>query len=170
MRPTTGANSGREKPLQPEPTSPAPPIRDLMRALDLLSDRVVISAPVGLEPVDVLNLRHILDDLEKHVPGLEPPYDAGAAHALGRAAEVAMRRGDEREALSRALRGLSFSPHHPGLFYLAASACFEIGALEAAMRLLYHTLWIHPGHPAARADLEALTTFLGEQDLGDRAA
>ncbi len=156
--------------MLPEPTSPPPPIRDLMHALELLSERVALPGPVGLEPVDVLNLRHLLDDLERHIPGLEPPPDPAAAHALGRAAEVAMRRGDEREALARALRGLSFSPHHPGLFYLAASACFEIGALEGAMRLLYHTLWIHPGHPSARADLEALTTFLGEQDLEDRAA
>lgn len=156
--------------MLPEPTSPPPPIRDLMHALELLSDRVALPGPCGLEPVDVLTLRHLLDDLEKHIPGLEPPADPGAANALGRAAEVAMRRGDEREALSRALRGMSYSPHHPGLCYLAASACFEVGALEAAMRLLYHTLWIHPGHPAARSDLEALTTFLGEQDLEDRAA
>jgi hypothetical protein len=38
------------------------------------------------------------------------------------------------------------------------------------MRLLYHTLWIHPGHPAARDDLEALTSFLGDQNPEDLAA
>lgn len=147
-----------------------PPIEDLSKALQVLADRVSVPGPIGLDPVDVLSLRHVLEDLGRHIPGLEPAPDASAAQAMGRAAEMAFRRGDEREALSRALRGLAYAPHHPGLCYLAASACFELGALEAAMRLLYHTLWIHPGHPAARSDLEALTTYLGEQDLEDHAA
>jgi hypothetical protein len=154
--------------VQPEGTPP--PISDLCKALDILADRVSIPGPLGLEPVDVLALRHILEDLSRYIPGLEPPPDPEAAEAMERSAEAAFRRGDEREALARALRGLSFSPHDPALFYLAASACFEIGALEAAMRLLYHTLWIHPGHPAARDDLEALTSFLGDQNPEDLAA
>ena len=74
-----------------------------------------------------------------------------------------MEDNDAREALSRALRGLSFSPHHPGLYYVAATACFEYGAVEDAIRLLRHTLWIHPGHAAARRDLESLSAYLQER-------
>ena len=36
---------------------------------------------------------------------------------------ITLEDGDAREALSRALRGLSFSPHHPGLYFAAATAC-----------------------------------------------
>ena len=72
--------------------------------------------------------------------------------------------------LRRALRGLACAPHDPQLFYLSASACFELGAVEDALRLLYHTLWIHPGHRLARTDLEALTAFLDGSEDGEKAA
>jgi hypothetical protein len=38
------------------------------------------------------------------------------------------------------------------------------------MRLLTHTLWLHPGHHAARADLEALTAYFDNREDEDRAA
>ena len=59
------------------------------------------------------------------------------------------------------------------LCYQAACACIELGGVETALRLLYHTLWIHPGHANARRDLEALRSFLeGEEgeEREDRAA
>jgi hypothetical protein len=56
------------------------------------------------------------------------------------------------------------------LWYVAASACFELGGVEDALRLLYHTLWIHPGHRAARDDLQALTAFFEGNDEEERAA
>jgi hypothetical protein len=143
---------------------------DITRALAGLADRVSISTSDLLDPYVFQALRDVAYHLELHIPGLEPPPDAEAAEALTRAAQLALDRGNEREALSRALRGLSFAPHDPGLFYLAASACFELGSVELALRLLYHTLWIHPGHHAARADLESLTAFLEDNDEEDRAA
>ena len=42
----------------------------------------------------------------------------------------------------------------------ASSACFEYGAVEDAVRLLRHTLWIQPGHTAARRDLKSLSAYL----------
>jgi hypothetical protein len=48
-----------------------------------------------------------------------------------------------------------------------------LGGVETALRLLYHTLWIHPGHLNARRDLDALKSFLeGDEgeDREDRAA
>ena len=48
--------------------------------------------------------------------------------------------------------------------YLAASACFEFGSVEDAVRLLRHTLWIHPGHRHARRDLSALNLYLRDRD------
>jgi hypothetical protein len=89
---------------------------------------------------------------------------------MARAAQMALDRGDEREALVRSLRGLSYAPHDPTLFYIAASACFEMGGVEVALRLLYHTIWIHPGHQAARDDLESLSAFLDDADEAGHAA
>ena len=147
-----------------------PSQEDITQALSELADRVTTSTSDTLDPYVLQSLRDIAYHLELHIPGLETPPDAEAAEALARASQLALDRGNEREALSRALRGLSFAPHDPALFYLAASACFEIGSVELALRLLYHTLWIHPGHHAARADLESLTAFLDDTDEAGRAA
>jgi hypothetical protein len=143
---------------------------DITRALADLADRVTEARSGPLEPYVHQNLRDIVFHLELHIPGLEPAPDADAANALGRAAQAALERGDEREALARGLRGLSFSPHDPNLFYCVASACFEFGAIELALRVLYHTLWIHPGHRAARADLMSLSAFLDDAEDQGRAA
>jgi len=51
--------------------------------------------------------------LEQQIPGWDPPFDADAARAMAKAARESLERGNEREALSRALRGLSFAPHDP---------------------------------------------------------
>ena len=147
-----------------------PTIDDITKALIDLADRVSDSNQESLEPYVHQALRDVAFHLELYIPGLEPPPDAEAAEALTRAAQMSLDRGDHRDALSRALRGISFSPHDPALFYLTASACFEYGAVELALRLLYHTLWIHPGHRAARADLESLSAFLDDPDEGERAA
>ena len=145
-----------------------PTIDDITRALTDLADRIAASTTDTLEPYVYQMLRDVAFHLEQHIPGLETPPDADAAYALSRAAQAALDRGAERDALSRAVRGLSFSPHDPTLFYIGASACFEFGAVELALRLLYHTLWIHPGHRAARADLESLSAFLDDNE--ERAA
>jgi len=159
---------GEEEPNVPESWQPT--LDDITRALTELSDRVAESKTGPLDRYVYQNLRDIVFHLEFHIPGLETPPDADAAGALARAARAALERGDEREALTRALRGLSFAPHDPVLFYTAASACFELGAVELALRLLYHTLWIHPGHKAARADLASLSAFLDDTDEAGRAA
>ena len=147
-----------------------PTIDDITTALTDLADRVGRSSERTIDPYVHQAIRDIAFHLELHIPGLEAAPDPETAEALTRAAQMALDRGDEREALSRALRGLSCSPHDPGLFYLAAGACFEFGAVELAIRLLYHTLWIHPGHRAARDDLQALTAFFEGNDEGERAA
>jgi len=147
-----------------------PTIEDITRALVDLADRVQVSTTERIDPYVYDNLRDLTYHLELHIPGLEPAPDPEAAGALARAAQSALERGRERDALSRALRGLAFAPHDPSLFYLAASACFEFGSTELALRLLYHTLWIHPGHQTARMDLEALSAFLDDTDGGEYAA
>lgn len=147
-----------------------PSILDITLALSRLADRVADSEASGIEPYVTFTLRRALAELELHIPGLDPPPDSESADHFRRAAERALEDGDDREALARALRGLACAPHDPQLFYLAASACFEMGAVEDALRLLYHTLWIHPGHRLARTDLEALTAFLDGSEDGDKAA
>ena len=139
--------------------SPRPALSDVTRALAHLADRVLVRKPLGLEPYVAHTLKLVMNELEQLIPGLDPAPNAEAARAFAEAAEVALRNGDEREALSYTLRGLSCSPHDPVLWYLAGSACIEVGSVEMAMRLLWHALWIHPGYPAARRDLEALTGF-----------
>jgi len=151
-------------------TSKHPTIGELTRALGRLADRVLESDEPQLENYVTQRLRTSLNELQRFIPGLDEPPDREAAKGLSRGAETALRRGHPREALSRSLRGLSFSPHEPLLCYLAASACFELGAVEGAMRLLTHTLWLHPGHHAARADLEALTAYFDQREDEDKAA
>ena len=150
--------------------SPRPSLPEIARALSSLADRVAASQETPPEPFVSERLRAASDALQKFIPGLEPAPDADAARGMLQSAELALQRGDGREGLIRALRGLAHAPHHPGLWYVAASACFELGGVEDALRLLYHTLWIHPGHRAARDDLQALTAFFEGNDEGERAA
>ncbi|HTM57535.1 MAG TPA: hypothetical protein VL123_03895 [Candidatus Udaeobacter sp.] len=152
------------------PDSSHPSILDITLALSRLADRVSDSDTPVVEPYVTFTLRRALAELELHIPGLDPPPDPDSAEHFRQSAEHALEDGDDREALSRALRGLACAPHDPQLFYLAASACFEMGAVEDALRLLYHTLWIHPGHRLARTDLEALTAFLDGSEDGEKAA
>jgi tetratricopeptide (TPR) repeat protein len=140
-----------------------PSMDELLDALARLADRVASGAGPRLEPFVSLSLRRLTQELRMHIPGLETPPDAEAARFIARAATAALEDGDAREALARALRGLSMSPHHPALFYTAASACFEFGSVEDAVRLLRHTLWINPGHQHARRDLAALNLYLRDR-------
>jgi len=141
-----------------------------------LADRVAAERARTLDPMVRLSIARAVHELKRHIPGLDPPADAGAAAALASASADAMRRGRLRAGLSRALRGLSFSPHHPELHYLAGSACLQLGSVEEAVRLLQHALWIHPGYLPARQDLEALAAFhedapaVGDPDAGQASA
>ena len=144
-----------------EPAHPS--LQDLLDAFERLAERVVAAPNSRLDPFVSGSLRRACEELRRFIPGLDVPPDAEAARFLARAAYAALEDGDSREALARALRGLSLAPHHPGLFFVAASACFEYGAVEDAIRLLRHTLWIHPGHVAARRDLEALSAYMRER-------
>jgi hypothetical protein len=140
-----------------------PNIQDITDAFTRLGERVAASPTSRLDPFVSISLRRACEELRRFIPGLDAPPDPEAARFLARAAYAAMEDNDAREALSRALRGLSFAPHHPGLFFVAATACFEFGAVEDAIRLLRHTLWIHPGHTAARRDMEALSAYMQER-------
>ena len=124
-----------------------------------LADRVAAERARALDPVVRLSIARAVNELKRHIPGLQAPADPGAAAALASASADALRRGRLRAALARALRGLSFSPHHPELHYLAGSACLQFGAAEEAVRLLQHALWIHPGYLPARQDLESLAAY-----------
>ena len=140
-----------------------------------LADRVAAERARTLDPIVRLSLARAVTELKRHIPGLYTPPDVGAAAALASASADALRRGKLRAALARALRGLSFAPHHPELHYLAASACLQLGAAEEAVRLLQHALWIHPAYHPARRDLEALAAFhedaqvTGDPDSGQHS-
>jgi len=151
---------GKEPPVS---ESAHPRLQDILEAFERLAERVAVSSSSRLDPFVSSSLRRACEALRRFIPGLELPPDPDAARFLVRAAYASLEDGDAREALARSLRGLSFAPHHPGLFFAAASACFEFGSVEDAIRLLRHTLWIHPGHDAARRDLEALSTYLRER-------
>lgn len=151
----------------PTPSPSLPSLQEILQSLAYAADRVLVDHAKRLDPFCEATIRRALAELSKRIPGLEDPPNADAAHAFLLAGREALERGDEREALAYALRGLSCSPHDPQLCYLSAAACVELGSVETALRLLYHTLWIHPGHVAARRDLEALTAFLGG---GEQAA
>lgn len=140
-----------------------PSLQDILEAFARLGERVSASPGSRLDPFVSASLRRACEELRLYIPGLDAPPDPEAARFLARAAYAAMEDNDAREALARALRGLSFAPHHPGLFFVAATACFEFGAVEDAIRLLRHTLWIHPGHSGARRDLEALSAYMQER-------
>ncbi len=159
MTPVHPESSGSD----PVSESALPNLQDILDALERLADRVAVSPTSRLDPFVSASMRRACEELRRFIPGLDTPPDAEAARFLARSAYAALEDGDAREALARALRGLSFAPHHPGLFFAAASACFEYGAVEDAIRLLRHTLWIHPGHSAARRDLGALTAYLRER-------
>ncbi|MGH7730070.1 MAG: hypothetical protein ACRENJ_02360 [Candidatus Eiseniibacteriota bacterium] len=136
-----------------------------------LADRVAAERARTLDPIVRLSLGRALTELRRHIPGLYTPPDVGAAAALASASADALRRSKLRAGLARALRGLSFAPHHPELHYLSASACLQLGAAEEAVRLLQHALWIHPGYGPARRDLEALSAFHeSAQSTGDPEA
>jgi len=140
-----------------------PNLQDILDAFERLAERVSAYPASRLDPFVSGSMRRACEELRRFIPGLDDPPDADTARFLARAANSALEEGDAREALARSLRGLSFSPHHPGLFFAAATACFEYGAVEDAIRLLRHTLWIHPGHTGARRDLESLSAYMRER-------
>lgn len=138
-----------------------PGIGEITLVLSHIADRVADDPSPRLDPILGSSLRRALEELQRFIPGLDAPPDPEAARFFRRASEAAFHDGLHRDALARALRGLSFAPHDPNLHYLAASACFEMGAVHEAVLLLSHALWIHPGHPEARRDL---LTFAAPDD------
>lgn len=140
-----------------------PSMAEILDALDRLADRISAGPTSRLDGFVALSMRRACEELCRFIPGLDAPPDPEAARFMARAAHAALEDGNAREALSRALRGLSLSPHHPGLWFIVATCCFEFGAVEDAVRALRHTLWIHPGHRLARRDLKALTLYLKDR-------
>ena len=63
-----------------------------------------------------------------------------------------------------------YGPYNPMASMPGAQPDWYLGWVEGAMRLLTHTLWLHPGHHAARADLEALTAYFDQREDEDKAA
>jgi hypothetical protein len=136
-----------------------PTIRDLSVVLSHLADRVTNDSDIAIDPIITVSLQRALRELRQFIPGLDTPPDPHAARFFASGARAALESGLHHDALARALRGLSFAPHEPQLHYLAACACFELGCVREAIDLLLHTLWIHPGHPEARRDLESLSAY-----------
>lgn len=134
-------------------------LHDIAVVLSHLADRVAADRAPGLDPIVTASLRRAIEELRRHIPGLVEPLDPETARGHRIAGDAALRDGRHREALAHALAGLAYSPHDPNLHYLAASSCFELGAPRDAIELLQHVLWIHPGHPQARLDLESLAAY-----------
>ncbi len=147
-----------------------PTLAEIALVFARLADRMGDYEQVALDPYVEQAVRDAIFHLELQIPGWDPPFDPDAARAMVKAAQDSLDRGHERESMVRSLRGLSFSPHDPALFYVMAGACFELGAVELALRVLCHVLWIHPGHRAAREDLETLSAFLDDSEDQPRAA
>jgi hypothetical protein len=148
-------------------TKPGPTLDEIRNILLDLARCVAATEEPMLDPVIRAGIRRAVDELERFIPGLDAPPDPEGARHMVSAAGNALLAGRARIALSRALRGLSYSPHHPELYYLAASACFELASASEAVSLLAHTLWIHPGHEKARRELEALSAFGPTEDWRD---
>jgi hypothetical protein len=136
-----------------------PTLRDLTVVLSHLADRVSSDSDQALDPIVTVSLQRALRELRQFIPGLDTPPDPHAARFFAGGSRSALESGLYHDALARALRGLSFAPHEPQLHYLAACACFELGCTREAIDLLLHALWIHPGHPEARRDLESLSAY-----------
>ncbi|MBX7138934.1 MAG: hypothetical protein K1X83_13240 [Oligoflexia bacterium] len=68
----------------------------------------------------------------------------------------ALEQEDSVGALVHALTGLSCAPHNPILWYVTASAFFNLGSVDASAVLFDHALWIHPGYIAARKELDVI--------------
>ncbi len=158
------------------PDSSHPTLDEIQSALADMAHRVVADAGPTLD----LGLRdqilQVTEQLERFIPGLDPPDDLDAARQLAAAAAAALVHGRPRIALARALRGMAYAPHHAELHYLASSACFELAAATEAVRLLAHTLWINPGHEKARCEMQALSAsddagsgWLPDDPPGDEA-
>lgn len=144
------------------------PLSTLAKAFSGLADRLREKSIADCQPYLKRRLQQLMTALRSHIPGLDPPIDARAAERILEQGSEILARGQEPERVLRlALQGLSFAPQHPGLFHLTASAAFELGLIELAIRLLQHTLWINPGYQAARADVQALAAFIDEQERDD---
>src|SRR5262249_10938071 len=117
---------------EPVSDSTRPTLHEILAALERLGERVSAASASRLDGFVSLSLRRACEELRRFIPGLDLPPDVEGARFMARAAHAALEDGNAREALSRALRGMALAPHHPGLFYLAASACFEFGAVEWA--------------------------------------
>jgi hypothetical protein len=156
-------------------STPEPTIDEIRSILADMARCIASDEEPTLDPVVRAGIRRAVDELERFIPGLDPVPDAEGARHMVSAAGNALLAGRPRIALARSLRGLSYSPHHPELHYLAASACFELAAASEAISLLAHTLWINPGHEKARSELDTLSTLgpmeewreLSEGDLRD---
>jgi hypothetical protein len=151
------------QPHQQGPEQHHPTMPEIILAFERLSERVEVSPNSRLNPLISASLGRAMEELRRFVPGLDPVPDPDAAKNLHGLAMTALNDGDARAALAHALSGLSCAPHHPQLWFLAGSACFEYGAVEDSISIFRHTLWIHPGHKEARTDLKVLLNYLKER-------
>lgn len=140
-----------------QPTRPS--LADIAVVLAHISNRVLTETGPRLDPFVCTSLRRAASELKHYIPGLDAAGDAAAARFLAKSAAASLEHGRHREALGRALRGLSHAPQDPRLHYIAGSACFELGETEAALACITHAIWVHPGFTDAWRDLEALNAF-----------
>jgi len=147
-----------------------PSLAEISAVFAHLSDRVSAEPERELDPIVTLSLQRALVELRRFIPGLDTPPDPHAARFFASGARAALESGFYRDALARALRGLSFAPHDPNLYHLAGSACLELGSVRDSIDLMMHALWIHPGHPDALRDLQCLSALRIDEPEEDTIA
>lgn len=136
-----------------------PSLVEIAAVLGHLSDNVSRDSGANLDPILSAALLRAVTELRRHIPGITPPPDPATARWFATGARVALSNGEPRHALASAIAGLAHAPHDPELHYLAGSACFELGAVKAALAEISLALWVHPGFESARRDLEALSAY-----------
>jgi hypothetical protein len=136
-----------------------PSLVEIAAVLGHLSDNVARDTGANLDPILSAALLRAATELRRHIPGFVPPPDPAAARWFAATARAALASGEGRRALASAIAGLARAPHDPELHYLAGSACFELGAVKAALAEIGLALWVHPGFESARRDFEALSAY-----------
>lgn len=136
-----------------------PTLSEIASVLGSLSENVSRDSGASLDPILSSAILRASTELRRHIPGLVPAADPAAARRFATASRASLSSGNSRRALAAAVTGLAHAPHDPELHYLVGSACFELGAVKAALSEIGLALWVNPGYEHARRDLEALTAF-----------
>ena len=115
-----------------------------------LAERVAAPEVMGLERRTISSLDTIRNMLLQDVPGIETSKGQCVGEELQSQADLALKQKDPKLALSHALNGLVHWPHSPTLMCTAGMACYELGELHLALRLVDYAVWVNPGYLHAK--------------------